>query len=373
METTTKEQIIKKFFEKGRLLTPGALEFLDEKNIDTFMADEYKDFIIDKHDFSMKERIRVLKNLSEKKKEITTEDFIRFYNSKYEKMREIITNRLQKDFISLNKLDSRRDEVHIIGIVKDIKKRDEKIIIELEDMTTTVPVLFDKKEAKETEEVELDDVIAVKAVSAGKVLYGKRVLWPDIPLRQPAKGTGRACFVSDMHLNEAPPEDFNKFMEWFSKQNIKYLFVAGDTGDDAMFEKAVDRYCTNTKVFMIPGNIDPGDYPQLPEKYESIHIIPLSNPSMIELNGVKILIIHNMDINMLKKRYLGKSKIILQEDYLVLEHIPDIVHYGHTHEASVTNYKSVTLVNSGSLLTQFRPVIIDLATRDVTQVDLGKA
>jgi len=372
MAATEKEEIIKAFFEKGKLLTPGAIEFLSDKNIESFISDDYKKTVLDKADFSLKEHIRVLKNLSELKAEITTEDFIKFYNSKYEKMREIITNRLQKDFISLNKLDSRRDEVHIIGIVKDIKKKEGKKVIELEDMTTTVPVIFVEKDMPGTEDVELDDVVAAKAVSAGKILYGKKILWPDIPLRQPTIGFDKACFISDLHLDEAPQQDFEKFMEWFSKQNIKYLFVAGDTGDDKIFEKAVGKYCTNTKVFMIPGNADSEEYPQIPKTYESKHIIPLSNPSIVELNGVKILLIHDMDLKMLKKRYLGKSKTILPEDYLVLNHVPDIVHYGHTHEAQVQNYKSVSLVNSGSLLSTFRPVIIDLETRDVTQVDLEK-
>lgn len=370
-----KQEILDTFLNKGKLLTPQALEFLEDKNIELILNnienEIYPALVIDEHALFFYDSIRILKNLSSKKKEITTEDFIRFYKSKYEKMRDVITQRLQKDFVSLNKLDARRDEVHIIGIVKEKKKKDGKTIIELEDMTTTIPVLFD--EIDNTDDVELDDVIAIKAVAAGKILYGKKILWPDLPLRQPTKGFGKACFISDLHLDEAPPEDFIKFMEWFSKQNIKYLFVAGDICDDKSFEKAVESYCTNKKIFIIPGNADDkSDYPQLPKKYESRHIIPLSNPSMVEINGIKILIIHSMEIDMLKKRYLGKSKTILTEDYLVLDEVPDIVHCGHTHEAQVANYKSATLVNSGSLLTQFMPVIIDFSTREAEQVELEK-
>jgi DNA polymerase II small subunit len=369
-----KQEIIDAFLEKGKLLTPNALEFLTGKNIEPLLKNTengiYPTLVLDESTLSMQDNIRIIKNLSTKKKEITTEDFIKFYKSKYEKMKDVIIQRLQKDFVSLNKLDARRDEVHIIGIVKDIKKHDNKKIVELEDMTTTVPVLFD--EIDDTDDIELDDVIAVRAVSAGKILYGKKILWPDLPLRQPAKGFGKACFISDLHLDETPEQDFIKFIEWFSNQNIKYLFVAGDIGDNRLFEKIIDKYCTNKKTFTIPGNIDNDAYPQLPEHFESRHIIPLSNPAMAEINGIKILLIHDMNINMFKKRYLGKSKTILPEDYLVLEEVPDIVHYGHTHEAQVSNYKSTTLVNSGSMLTQFMPVIIDFSTREVEQIELEK-
>jgi len=365
-----KSDIINAFLEKGKLLTPKAIEFLEGKNIESFLVEDYKESILDEPTLSLHDNIRIIKTLTEKKKEITTQDFINFYKSKYEKMRNIITQRLQKDFTSLNKLDSARKEVHIIGIVKDMKKRDNKIIVELEDMTTTIPVLFD-----EIGDLELDDVVAVMAIAAGKILYGKKILWPDIPLRQPTKGFGKACFISDLHLDEAPEQDFMKFIEWFARQDIKYLFVAGDVGDDKLFEKAIESYCTNKKIFMIPGNMDKAEkdeYPQLPRKYESKRITALSNPAIIEINGIKILMIHNITLDMLKKRYLGKSKTILNEDYLALEEIPDIVHCGHTHEAQVQNYKSVTIVNSGSLLTEFRPVVVDFETRDVEQIDLEK-
>jgi predicted phosphodiesterase len=69
---------------------------------------------------------------------------------------------------------------------------------------------------------------------------------------------------------------------------------------------------------------------------------------------------------MLNKRYIGKdkTKFIFDKDYLVLEEVPDIVVFGHTHNPNIINFKSITLVNPGSLLTEFKPVVIDLSTRD---------
>ena len=362
-----RKELVKGFLKKGNLLTQSAVSFLEtQESIDEFLERDFPDLVLTEKAFIDRERIRIIKNLSEKPKEIKTEDFVRFFSSKYEKMKSIITERLQKDFLSLNKLDSSRSEVYSIGIVRDIREKNSKQIIDLEDPTATKPIIYDSKT-----EVELDDVVAVRAIAAGDVLYGKEVLFPDIPLRQPARGSGKACFISDLHLEESPTEDVEKFFNWFYQQDIPYLFIAGDIGKNIEnLEKLVDQYCFNKKIFIIPGNVDDPEYPQLAMDFKNRDIISLSNPAMVEINGIKILIIHSFDLSMLRKRYLGKSNAILKEDYLVLDHVPDIVHCGHTHQPQVMNYKSVTIVNSGSLLAEFKPVVVDFATREAEQVGL---
>ena len=367
-----KKDTVNRFLEKGNLLTPKALSFLeaqDIKTIEEFLERDFPDLVLTEKAFGIGERIRIIKNLSEKPGEIKTQDFVCFFSSKYEKMKNIITERLQKNFLSLNKLDTSRHEVYSIGIVKDIREKNNKQIIELEDPTGTKPIIYDSNP-----EVDLDDVVAVRAIAAGDVLYGKEVLFPDIPLRQPVRADGRACFISDLHLEESPTENVEKFFNWFCQQDIPYLFVAGDTSTKKErieeFEKLVERYCFNKKIFIIPGNVDDPEYPQLAMGFKSRNITSLSNPAMVEINGIRILIIHSFDLSMLKKRYLGKSNVILKEDYLVLDHVPDIVHCGHTHEPQIMNYKSVTIVNSGSPLTDFKPVVVDFSTREVEQIGL---
>lgn len=363
-----KEEIVRRFFEKGHLLTPEILALLEstEPGYDS----ESNSVVIEKlqprgQERQSKDVYRIIKNLTEKPAEVKTEDFIRFYVSKYEKMKAIITERVQQDFVSLNKIDNFRNEIHVMGIAKEIKRAD-KWIVELEDLTASVPVVFDEQPP-----VELDDAVAIKAVGAGRVLYGKKIIYPDIPIRQPATGSGTACFISDLHLDETAKGDQERFFSWLESKNIPYLLVAGDIGNTHTMEELVDKYCFNKTVFAIPGNVDTDkEYPQLPENFSSKNIVSLSNPSMIELNGIKILLVHHGGVEMLKKRHLGKSKLILPEDFLALEEIPDIVHCGHTHEPYVMNYKSVSIVNSGSLLSDFRPVVVDFATRNVEQVSL---
>ncbi len=358
---------IEAFFKKGKLLTPEALRYMENKDVEGFLSDNY-DLIVDVEDLLAREdKIHIIRNITEKKTEVTTADIVRFYNSKYEKMKNIIISRLQKNFVSINKLDAYRQEVFVIGIVRDIKDNEGKKNVELEDSTGAVTAVF---ESKETEDLELDDVVAVQGIAAGKVIFGKKILFPDVPLRQPTKGSGKACFISDLHLDEAPKQDLEKFLRWFEGQDAKYLFVVGAVGDMDTFESLIDSYCRNKKVFASL-NKDEDEFPSLPVAFKSKNIISLSNPAMVEINGVKILVINNFDIKMLKKRHLGNIKPTLEEDLMALEELPDIVHCGHSHEASITNYKSTTIVNAGSLLTSFRPILVDFATRECMQVDLA--
>jgi len=361
-----KKEIVNLFMNKGLLLTPSALSFLEEKSndiIELLSEKKYEKDILTEADFRLPSII-ILKNITQIPREITTEDFISYYTDKYEKMKAIITERIKKDFISLNKIDNFRNEVYVIGIVKEIKQKDDKTIVEIEDLTTSVPIIFEEKV-----ECELDDVIAVHAVSAKNIMFGKKIIYPDVPIRQPTKGFGSACFISDLHLDEAPIKDFLVFVDWFNQQKIDYLFVAGDIGDLKAFEEAVKNI--HTKTFVIPGNADDKEYPGLPLEFSSKNIVSLSNPSIIEVNGIKVLIIHDKNdvMTMLKKRHLGKPTRIFSKDYLVLDIVPDIVHYGHTHEPFVTNHKAVTFVNSGSLLSSFKPVVINFENRNVEQIN----
>ena len=354
---------VEAFFSRGRLLTPEALRYLENKNIESFLADNY-DLIVDIEDLMAREdKVRILKNITEKKTEVTTADIVKFYNSKYEKMKNIIVSRLQKDFVSINKLDDYSKDAFVIGIVRDKKDAQGRIEMDIEDSTGSITATLD---AKEGSEIEPDDVIAIQGSCSGKTLIGKAVLYPDMPLRQPNTGSGRICFISGLYLNEAPAQDFESFLRWFEGQETRYLFVAGSVGDKGLFESMMEKYCSNKKVFVAAD--EEGGLPNLPVKFSLRSIISLSNPSMVEVNGIKILMMDNFRVRMLKMRHLGNIKPVLADDPMILDELPDIVHYDNP-QAAITNYRSTTILQTGSLLTEFRPVIADLATRECRQLE----
>ena len=359
------KKIVATFLQQGHLLTPAALERLAAKAI--VPSDKKFDaLIIDTDQLEESVSYNILKNFTQKPSVISKDDFVSFYTSKFEKMRQILTSRLQWEFVSLNKVDNLRSEVHVIGMVRDVKARQDSYAIDVEDLTDAKTVIV----AAEPE-VEIDDVVAIRATPAGDLLLAKEISYADIPLRQPATGVGKTCFLSDLHLDEAPKKDAERLFAWLQSADIRYVCVAGHTGDVREFERLVKEYAPKKTFFCIPGHPDSElEYPATPTDYTLPNIVSLSNPATIELNGLVVLLCHKADISFLKKRYMGKTKLILKEDYLVLDTVPDILHCGFTHKPEVINYKSVTLVNAGSLLAECKPAVVDFASRDVTQVAL---
>ncbi|MFH0837304.1 MAG: metallophosphoesterase family protein [Candidatus Aenigmatarchaeota archaeon] len=351
-----KEELVKIFFSKNKLLSPEALD-----TIESFSEKEIQDILIKKTDIVILntqitdiKRYKIMKNMT-KKEPI---DDVKYLNTRFEKLKEIIISRLDKKYISINNIIPTREDIYMLGMVKDIKEGD-KTLIELEDQTGSRMITFD-----EPVKVDLDDVVAVQAIPSGKIIYGKKIIYPDVPLREPVKGDGKACFISDLHLDEIPQSDLQRFFQWFNQQNINYLFIAGDT----MNIKELEKHCDKL-TFIIPGENDIKEpYPQTPLETTNTNIISLSNPSMVNINGVNILMMHEFDQALLKKRHLGN--IPTKDDYLILDIVPDIVHYGHSHKPFVSNYKSITLINSGSPLSEFKPVVIDLSTREWKQVTI---
>jgi putative phosphoesterase len=255
----------------------------------------------------------------------------------------------------------------VIGLVREVKKEGDKTTIELEDMTRSMPVVFNDYHPKI--QIEEDDVIAVGGTGTKEMIFGKEIIFPDVPIREPTRGDGKMCIISDLHLDEAPVGRLVSFLKWFGQEkDVKYLVVAGDITVMQKFSDLVKMHASDKTVFIIPGNCDSNSYPSFPIDSKNDSIISLSNPSIIEINGIKILIIHSFDQNFLKKRYLGKSGVVFDKDYLAIDVIPDIVACGHTHEPYVSNYKSITIANPGSLLADFKPVLIDLSTREAKQL-----
>lgn len=374
MNRPTKREIVEKFLAKEKLLTPEALEILANlENLDKVLENLSKKdgILITKEDISyeqMKNKVKIIRNITSKPTQLTPELFTKFYASKFEKMKNIITSKFQKDFVSIENIKHRK-LAYIIGRIIDIESFDNKKKIELEDFSGSKGFIFDNENIPK--DIQIDDIVLACVTSnpySEDCFVGKEILYPDVPIREPSKGYGKIAIISDLHLDEAPLERLEKFVDFFEKSDIKFLIAIGDIGEKEKFLE-IFKKMRDKIIFLIPGEGDSKTYPSLPFEINGNDIIiSLSNPSMIEINNMKILLIHRFDISMLRKRYLGKPKIIFEEDYLTLDEVPDIVACGYTHEPEIINYKSITIVNPGSLLADFRPVIIDLGTREYKQL-----
>ena len=220
-----------------------------------------------------------------------------------------------------------------------------------------------------------------------------------------------------------------------SAERIEYLLVAGDMvegvgvypGQDEeldivdIFEQyeAFAEYLKEVpgdmKIVMIPGNHDavrlaepqPGFDEELRD-IMSVHDARIaSNPAVVTVEGVSVLMYHGVSLDeviaelpeekasydephnamyqLLKKRHVapqfgGHTRLAPEEqDYLVVDEVPDVFHTGHVHKLGWGKYRNVLAVNSGCWQAQtdfqksvnidpdagFAP-ILDLDTLDMT-------
>jgi DNA polymerase II small subunit len=256
-----------------------------------------------------------------------------------------------------------------------------------------------------------------------------------------------AVLISDLHVGSKyfMETEFMRFLTWLSSsedelvRKIRFLCIGGDlidgigifpNQDKELLELNTSKQMAHVidllakipkhiKVFIIPGNHDPGrrslPQPSLPRKdadklYSFENFTMLGNPAFLELNGVKVLMYHGQSLDdiiattpglsyskpaeamkvLLKARHLspiyGQRTPIApeQEDMMVISEVPDVFHSGHVHVIDVKNYRGTLIVNSGTWQAQTKfqqtmgivptpgfAILINLATLQPFQMDFN--
>ncbi|HEX5891230.1 MAG TPA: DNA-directed DNA polymerase II small subunit [Nitrososphaeraceae archaeon] len=277
----------------------------------------------------------------------------------------------------------------------------------------------------------------------------KNLASPDIPDHLPnrSKAEYYAVLISDLHVGSKyfMETEFMRFLTWLSSsedelvRKIRFLCIGGDlidgigifpNQDKELLELNTSKQMAHVidllakipkhiKVFIIPGNHDPGrrslPQPSLPRKdadklYSFENFTMLGNPAFLELNGVKVLMYHGQSLDdiiattpglsyskpaeamkvLLKARHLspiyGQRTPIApeQEDMMVISEVPDVFHSGHVHVIDVKNYRGTLIVNSGTWQAQTKfqqtmgivptpgfAILINLATLQPFQMDFN--
>ncbi len=363
--------------------------------------------------------------LSDPTKKITSaegiEGFGTLFADRYSKLLKIILQRSQAKKLStieIVKAGKPKDEVFVAGLVMDRKIDRGVTKLTFDDPSGSLETLVFNKDLQTTTNSLLIDQFVMQRISTGKNggFITKEVVVPDIPdhVANRSKTETYAVLISDLHVGSKyfMEKEFERFISWLSSpdpvaRKVRFVLVCGDVIDgvgifpnqdkelllmdiDQQMEKAaqlLDKIPKHIKVFIIPGNHDPGrralPQPAIPEKHNlnlwnRENFFMLGNPSMVELNGVKILMFHGQSLDdvvgttpglsysqpakamrvLLKARHLspiyGKRTPIAPEleDMMVINEIPDIFHSGHIHVVDLDMYKGVLIVNSGAWQTQ---------------------
>jgi len=422
---------------KGFQIHPDAFAFLEnvdvkklEKIIKEIVREKTKQklFQINQDDLETYFGLKEDKNLQSEYKvlfdptpNITSAEGVSGYNSlfasRFNKLRRIISDRPESRMlktISSVKSVKTDDDVYICGLVTDrISERNVTKLV-LEDPTGSIEGIIFDEELQKSADTLLSDQFIMARVGIGKNsgFIIKDLISPDMPDQASNRSESEvfAVFLSDLHIGSRyfMEEEFSDFVSWLSSpdpvaRKVRFVLIGGDVVDGVgiypnqdkelvcqtieeqleKLEGMIKKIPKNVKIFIMPGNHDPGrralPQPAIPKKYrpslwESDNIVMVGNPAVISLNGVKVLMFHGQSIDDIVKTTPGLSydsptnvmKHLLRarhlspiygsqtpiaperEDLMVIEDIPDIFHVGHVHRAQLDMYKGILLINSGS-------------------------
>ncbi len=367
--------IVAKFAMHGYNVHPSAIEVLkknvDPQNIDFVISHICKlvdSFIITPDDilsvldtireFERKARVRETEQKSKaqtkqiykqsegiKIKDITgksscegsIEDFVAYFNSRFEKLSKILRKRIRPVPIStLGRLNG--EQVELIGIVNSVREtQNNSAIIELEDKTGIVNVIATDRLKDQALELLGDEVIGVIGTVRGRNVIADRIIFPDVPMNDKAKFDFGVVFISDTHFGskEFLQKEWNMFTDWLNgelgegkvvelAEKVRYVIIAGDIVDGVgiypdqekdltildiygQYEFAaeqLDKIPKDVKIILSVGNHDAirqaEPQPALPKEYRDLfsnNVIHVGNPAYVELDGLKVLIYHGRSLD----------------------------------------------------------------------------
>ena len=423
---------------KGFQIHPDALEILhkiDVKELGQIIKDvvkektKQKQFLINEEDFEIylgikddEEHQVEFEILSDPTEKITSAEGVEGYGalfaSRFNKLRQIMSDRPEskkvKDIESVKSITKNDDELYVWGLVTD-RKSDRNITkITVEDPTSSMEIVVFEGDLKDAADTLLMDQFAMFKIVPAKNggFFAKDIILPDIPehTTNRSKTETYAVFLSDLHVGSKffMEEELSEFIKWISSadpiaRKIRFVVIGGDLidgvgvfpGQDKVLDQlttedqlqktfeVLDKIPKHIKVFLISGNHDAGrkalPQPAIPKMYNSElwdreNFFMLGNPSMVSLNGVKVLMYHGQSIDdvvrttpgvsydkpaavmrhFLKARHMSpiygsRTPIAPEtEDMMVIDDVPDIFHSGHVHFVGLDMYKGVLIVNSGA-------------------------
>ncbi len=278
-------------------------------------------------------------------KKLEVKDFTEHFRARYSAMQRILMSRteLQNNLVSINKISGERQSLSIIGIVTQKRiTHNGNFIIKFEDLGGEISgiVKSDKEEIfKKAGELQLDDIVGVKASGNRDMLFVHDLFFPDSFLLEKTKFDEDMCiaFLSDVHCGSDRhlAKSIGRFLEWINSDDkiaskIKYIFFVGDNVDGvgifpsqeevlclksmkeqyALLASYLNKIPKNITIFMCPGQHDATrlaepqpliDKRYAPLLYEIENLVLVTNPCMVKLiegqKEFKVLMYHGASLH----------------------------------------------------------------------------
>ena len=301
------------------------------------------------------------------------ENLISYFKSRYEKLANILSKRPDlRNYTKINDIDDDMDSLSLILMVREIRtSKNGHKIVEFEDDTGTISILFSKNNEelfREAEKLVRDEVVGVIANKSDdrNFAFGQQIINPGV-LRVPDKEMDFGIvFLSDVHIGSLTflEDAFQRFIDWINcevgdeeqrrvAEDVKYLIIGGDIVDgigvypnqdkELAIKDITEQYNeaarflgnirSDIKIIIAPGNHDASrvaePQPAVPEEYakalyELDNVEFISNPGVVSLDGINVLIYHGRsfdDMVMAVKEFEYEKSDAIMEELLLKRHL----------------------------------------------------
>lgn len=393
MVSMEREKIIKAFLEKGYQLDSKSLNFFfdNPEKLDIFLekiknvtvpATINLDFI--KPLMEEKGEVEVLKKFEFEVvgKTLVVENITKYFSNRYETLKKYLIGRLELvNLISINKITPKTKKFSLIVMVKE--KNDNSLFVE--DFTGEMTVYL-KNETPD--QIISDEVIGIVCEKEDDTINVTKIIFPDTPLKRDVARTEKeVCllFISDMFLDQI--NSSRKILDKINGINYDklYIFILGNVSSrkeditEFVNELPKDAY----KIFlkgeidpdMEPGNINFSSPAALIKIEKKVSVLICNGKMFSEYKNVwKDQSSANVMLNLLKKRHLNPTfdfnKLISDEDFYIIDTVPDIFVSSNFDKPETINYKGTTIISNGSFISEPIYWLINLKTRETIKIDL---
>ncbi len=294
--------------------------------------------------------LRVLQLVPKISRKIETKHFINHHRNRFSVIKRVLRNRNElSSLTSIDKLASKRNGCSVIcSVYSKRKTKNDNILLEVEDLTGKVRVLFNKDKEdlyKKAENILPDDIIGIRGYGDNEIIFANDLVYPEATLgeKKSLDSDSRVAFIADIHIGSTHmlEKNFEKFIKWINGEvgneeqkkiakEIDYLLINGDSVDGVgifpeqdellniddiykQYEKVAShlkKIRKDVKIIIIPGNHDAvwlgQPQPPISEEYakplyDLDNVLMASNPCMIEIfendKTFKILQFHGSSMN----------------------------------------------------------------------------
>ncbi len=333
-----KRKLVQFLADKNILIEPEFLQELNTLNDPIKISELINQKAIDTKPLKSERdgKVKIIFSYDNVQKRTNAQDFINYFNSRYNSIKKILQQRIQLENItSIGKIKgkSEKETISVIGMV--FSKEDSKsgIIISLEDQTGVIKIFFSKNKSEmysKAKDIVLDDIIGISGSTGKNIIFANELYFPDIPITKEIKKSPTeeySVFISDIHVGSKKflEDEFMRLIHWLRGElgderqkeissKVNYLFITGDSVDGisiyptqrdelkiftfkeqykklAEYLKLIPR---DIKIIICPGQHDivpvAEPQPQLPieyckELYELPNIIFVSNPAVVNIGA----------------------------------------------------------------------------------------